>query len=274
MYKQFLFFLTALLTFLIVSCNESTENNSIKNNPYPKFTPPGGYSWDDILQKYNQTNVLGYVKLERYDYKIYQGTDIGDTIPIDAIDIYANATFFDENYNYVDAGQFLFNGNQFIAFDIGEYSYDASLDEMDIYFDGTWNKFKNESPSDFPLFVDSVQFKAPINVTNIQRGDHISRSSDLTIQWTGINNDIVGIFLSSSPFQEQTDSTDLAELYNIVVDNNGSYTIPANKLTYFTRGFASLILTSYQPRFVTVSDGSKILVLGVSSQNITVIIDD
>lgn len=274
MYKKSLIWLAALLTMLIISCNESTDINSVKNNPYPEYSPPGPYSWNDILQKYNQTNVLGYIKLVRYDAKIFQGTDIGDTIPVDAINIHANATFFDADYNYEDAGQFLFNGNQFIAFDIGEYSYDASMDEMDIYFDGRWNKFKNESPSDFPLFVDSVKFNAPINVTNIQRGDHISRSSDLTIQWTGTNNDIVGIFLSSSPFQEPTDSTDLAELINIVVDNNGSYTIPASRLTYFTRGFAHLILTSYQPRFVTVSDGSKILILGVSEQDITVFIDD
>ncbi|ROL61003.1 hypothetical protein D9V86_08010 [Bacteroidetes/Chlorobi group bacterium ChocPot_Mid] len=270
MCKKFFLTLTIIFAILMFSCNESIKNN---NNPKgPDFTPPGVYSWNDILQKYNQTNVLGYIMVERFDAKIYQGIDT--TKLVDAVEIYANASFFDEDYNFISAGQFLFNANQFIEFETGKYSYDPTLDVMDIYFDGTWNKFKNESPSDFPLFVDSVQFNSIINITNIQRGAHISRSNNLTVQWTGTNDDVVGIFLDSHPFQGPTDSTDLAQTTGAVVDNTGSFTIPASKLAFFRRGIAYLTIISYQPRFVTVSGGSKICILGVSRQEITIHIDN
>ncbi|HEY3876391.1 MAG TPA: hypothetical protein VGM92_13025, partial [Candidatus Kapabacteria bacterium] len=147
----------------------------------------------DILSRYDTSNIVGIIQLQKSQYSITtQVTPVSERTNYDGTQSGGFSNFIDSNGNPLDIVGCVFNA-QLLHLAAGLYNFNGT--NLPIYTDGVTPNyvFAKGYDSSFGTTVDSLTFGAPAVITNIVRGQNISRDSTITVTWTGISSDFVGL---------------------------------------------------------------------------------
>jgi hypothetical protein len=265
------FVLLSLIITLALGCSASNEPQT------GTATGLKGLAPDDILARYDTSNLIGLVVPRKENYSI-----VTHVIPAteqknwDGIQSWGQANFWDADCNPLNIGEVVFNRewpNNTAANTSGNY-YDTG-DDMPFYTDGvTQNRIsilasdgKNGSA------VDSLSFGSMPHITNLVRGQNISRNSSLTVNWLGSSSDFVRLSLFVWDTTTGTrDTIGLGFGVDGFFDNSGSATLVVPK--QIRKGQADIELRKYEPKFITLSNGKRVAIVAETGETITVNIVD
>ncbi len=122
--------------------------------------------------------------------------------------------------------------------------------------------------------IDSLTFGGGMpSITNIVRGQNISRDSAITVNWTGTSDDYVSVSVFCWDSTGTHDTTGIGRGVGSNFKNTGTATIPANKYV-LQLGLADVEIIRYQPKFITLSNGKRVAIICETCEEITVHIVD
>ncbi len=275
--------LMLVITFVLMlstSCNnDNPTNNSGKT--FPLLSGASLTKMSDVILSYlNDPNLVGVIEFEsrkRNDYTINWYNGVIDYRPYDGIDNYADATFRDLSNAPFSVENLLINASLLREYAKGAYSK-VGTDLLELNFGATANKYYIECLNNSLLpdsTYDQVTFSNRIELTNLVRNDTISKSQGRIISWIGgYLNEKVEVSVHGTNFEEHS-SNFSPGFYNLV-DNTGSYEITPLLLSNIgpTNRYFDIEITSYEPIVRTLSNGKKIILLGVSKNTTTIYLTD
>lgn len=276
--KVKILYLLALI-LLISSCG---NNNPVRIDQYKNDTGTIENE-SDLIQSYLSTpNLVGVIECrseKRNDYTINWKNfgSITEYKPYDGIDNYAEATFRDATNKPITVENLLVNASLLKEYSKGAYSK-VGHDKLDLYFGDGSNKYYIECLNN-SLLPDStfgqVSFSNRIEITNIHRDDTLSRQNGIPVEWTGgYSNGYVGIEINHTNPKEGAVGQTVGSF--MMTTNTGAYTIDSLRLSLLSlvNIYYDITVTSYEPVIQTLSNGKKIILLGVSKYNTTIFLVD
>jgi hypothetical protein len=223
---------------------------------------------DGILSQYNTSDLVGIIVPKKALYSI-----ISEVTPAilrtnyDGTQSWGNANFIDNSGSPLDIALCFFN-KQFLHQAAGLYTYNGT--NLTINTDGTPNVVNVLGfDSTFGFGFDSLTFGAAPLITNIVRGQNISRDSSITVNWTGTSSDFVNINVFVWDTTGTSDTIGLGYAVGGYFNNTGAVTLSLIP-QQLKLGLADVELTKYEPKFFTLSSGKRICVVCETSDDITV----
>jgi hypothetical protein len=226
-----------------------------------------------FLDRYSAVGVVGVVDLFKNRYSIYNGNN---PQPVDTTTYSAVATIRKaSNLNQGAVMENLWvNTGLLVPFDVGQYRWEvAQPSSRTVNFGSGWNLVKADTGPDYPAFRDSVQFGSAIVMTNTTRGTTISKASNYTISWSGSGTDFVEVSLLRDAIEVDPTYPGAQGIMKFA-DNTGTVTLNASELGALPNGRYDLSVTQYEPKYVTMPGGKKLVVLGRSEHEVTVTISN
>lgn len=275
-----------ILSFIVLLfANACKDDNNPVNETFSFFSSPntgGGY---DLIENFERPNLMGLVQIDtRHDdryafdfdgggtYTHYQGTSFGLSADI------ANPQRTE--FVSLSPASIVINAFQLSQYAIGQYnvpSYTADENNLENYFGNGYNKIIIDSNQYFNRLVDSVSFETAANITNIQCGQSITRGKDLVINFTGgSSTSLVTYYLIREDNFEQID-TNTAHIYEGVCNmewNTGKMVMPVDAVDLLKSGYYELTISIYEPKYIPLSNGKELCVIGLSAHNVTIKIED
>lgn len=222
-----------------------------------------------FLDRYSAVSVVGVVDLSTNKYSTYNGNN---TRPVDATTYGAVATIRKaSNLNQGAVMENLWvNTGLLVPFDVGQYRWEvAQPASLTVNFGSGWNLVKADIGPDYPAFRDSVQFGSAIVLTSTARGTTISKASNYTVSWSGSGTDFVEVSLNRSLIDVEP-PYDGAQGIIKFADNTGAVTLNASELGALPNGRYELRVTQYEPKYITMPGGNKLVVVGRSVHHVAV----
>lgn len=234
-----------------------------------------GLAPGDILARYDTSNLIGLVTPRKERYSIVTHVfPVNGQMDWDGVQSWGQANFWDQDCNPLNIGSVLFNRewtNNTAANPSGNY-YDTG-DDMPFYTDGlTRNRVAILGATNGSA-VDSLTFGDMPHITNIVRGQNISRNSSLTVNWTGKSSDFVQLSVYVWDTTGILDTVGRGFGMDSYFDNTGSATLPLRSVQV-RKGKADIELRKYEPKFITLSNGQRVAVVSETAEEITVNIVD
>ncbi|HVZ39898.1 MAG TPA: hypothetical protein VHI13_11520 [Candidatus Kapabacteria bacterium] len=233
------------------------------------------YTRDEAVAYYNRPNLCSVFWLTS-EYRNDFVTGAGGTITgqFDGTDNDASATFRTSSNQGLSVGDIRLN-NAILQEDIplygkGAYYYRKTAnDSLDLVFGGGYNKIQVSANADgVPAFLDSVQFAPAIHIDGLSRGQNISKSQDLTLRW---NSSGTGCWAEVKITREDGDTTRGAiGGFEFITDDDGEFTIPAATMQRLPNTITNISVRRAEPKYITLSDGRVVCVLGEPKHTVTV----
>ena len=216
-----------------------------------------GVSIADILGAYDTSNLVGVVQLYREADLTLEPNASGTLINYTATLGWGNAFTADSLGNPADIEDVTVNAGEFNHVATGSYGYPAQ--DLDIYTDGsTLNKVRFVGYSPFGSDKDSMTFGSPITLTNVARGQNISRDSIIHLTWSGNGTGYVqvGILVRDTV----TDAVGKGYWVGKFANNSGSTDLVFQP-EQLRKGLADVVIMQFEPKFVTLSSGKRVCIL-------------
>ncbi len=280
MYKIKIILLFAVAMILLSSCDRDNIVNTGKNQNSTTGTIENE---SDLIQSYlNTPDLVGVIECrseKRNDYTINWKNfgSITEYKPYDGIDNYAEATFRDATNKPITVENLLVNASLLKEYSKGAYSK-VGPDKLELYFGVGNNKYYIECLNN-SLLPDStfgqVSFSNRIEITNIHRDDTLSRQNGIPVEWIGgYSNGYVKVEIRHTNPEEGAIGQTVGSY--VMTTNTGAYTIDSLRLSLLSlvNIYYDITVTSYEPVIQTLSNGKKIILLGVSEYNTTIFLVD
>ncbi len=166
----------------------------------------------------------------------------------------------------VDGGTVSINGSSLTKINNGakgvEYLLNSTAgNTVPLIFNGSSHIFSVAGSGDFASMTDTVSSpKAEVNITSPTVSSSLPLSSGFTITWDVPSGTTSDIFI-------QIRDTSLANPYQVVTSDNGSYTITSGNLSAFHAGHVAVSVTRINSKDAVASGGRK-YAIGVYSTEI------
>jgi hypothetical protein len=249
---------------LIFSCQENdTPFSNTNSRGILSSLLPSNPIFDDLIAQYDTTDITGLIDIRyenvNYFELNYSSTFLPDSTisPINYEGLDIEATFFDNHLgNTLEIDSLLFEGEMFQErFLNGRYMY--YLEDESVFSWADTNHLSLDSNSNFVGFDENVYFSDKPIISNISTGDTLSKSSNLTINWSGSSGDYAQITVSKA----ELPSTSSVNGHGNFTEDDGSYIIPSTEVSQYDSGKFIISVLTYEPEFITMSDGKKVCVL-------------
>lgn len=227
-----------------------------------------------ILSRYDTSNLFGLIVPREETFSI-----ISHSFPASGRSNWSGtqstgeANFIDNNGSPLNIGAVVFNkgflNTSSPSDPSGDYVYSGN--DLPIYTDGTTENLVVIEPfvSTNGSAFDSLTFGGPPTITNIVRGQNISRDSNITVNWTGTDDNFVSVFINVWDTTGMHDTTGHGVSIGGYFDNTGSATISLSK-DQLVKGLADVELCKFEPKFITLSNGKRVAVIVETAEEITV----
>jgi hypothetical protein len=270
-------FLLACILLVFSSCSDSSVDNP--QGAYVNLAPENGLSFNVISDSYEAKDVMGLIYLKSNFKEIFLPGHQDNSIDEDSYQ--AQAYFYNPNnpYEFYKCDGIEVNDILFVEAVAGHLVYVTAGDNSDnsgmqLNFGTGTNDIEITGNENIPAVDTSISFIAPVRFTNIERGDTISTSESLILNWSGTSNDYVQIYIiNTSVLFEEYPPTKCYE-GSAIVHNNGSLSIPANLMGKFPEGVYDIDITRYELKFIELSNGYRIAVIAKPKHIITVFFVD
>ncbi len=281
-------YITKIITILVLipflfSCNDDNPVVSSKSKHFSLLSGGNISNVSSLMETYlydqDLVGIIEFTSTKRNDlsWNYFPG-DVKVLSEYNGIINEAYAGFRDQSDQPFSLENIVINARLLREYSKGAYS-DVGPDNFSLYFDGsTSNKYYLEclNNSLIPDSVyDQVLFSNRIEITNVQRYDTVHASQGLHLTWSGgASTGKVVVDFNINDYSEG--SMDQSPGFYHLVENTGNYTIdpvyfqfagPRNK--YF-----DIEIRSYEPIIRTLSNGKKIILLGISKYKTTVFFTD
>jgi len=266
--KKLFFLLSTVSIIFFIGCSEEPTTNTNKKIPVSPIDPQPASNpiISDVVNNYDMNDLIGVIFIDNYYVDVYNsGSHIQGTRN-DAIGFIVN----ENRTSSLDIGANLIVNGSALAIDYSRnYLLVEDESSFDAYFGTGQNKFFIEQTSNFPGIVDSATFYSPIQITNISYNQNISKSQNLTVNWSGgKSNELVQLLI----FRTDTAIVDAKSGTYKSVTSGNSITVSSSQLSAHleNNGRYSILLTTYDPNYFTLSNNKKFCVIGRSRYEVTV----
>lgn len=276
MCKQYLktvIFVSLMIVFFS-ACTDK-ETNPSKGDIVSILGSTDYYTLDQIRDDWDNGSLNGVVFLETSQMNIYQiFTDengvVNTTGYVDTT-FSARAGLFNSTYSGLDVTDFVVNAYDMERYSEGKYS-NSKPREFATYFGSGYNRILIDSNSIFDTFKDSVAFGQAINFTNITRDDTISQSNGYVVNWTSSPNATVAYieFYYTDAFDSKIFPDSVIHGVSWYQENTGTIDLKNFIQQINVLGTFDLKITLYEPHYLNLSNNKQILVIGESSDKVTV----
>lgn len=207
-------------------------------------------------------------------YSIFVNSDGSvDSSSLEFTSYDAFSVLFDSDINGIDVSEFEINGKNLERdkerSTAGIYKlYDKPIG---YFFDSNSNYIKLDGSDQFSNVKDSLNLDKDLKLTNIVRGDTVYRETGIDLEWEGSSKaNIVKIDLShAGNFGDQvvTDST----ITRVIQfhENTGSLDLLPYIKQLEVNGTFHLTVGQYEPHYIDLKNGKRILVIVRSSHSVS-----
>ena len=272
--KSIFIITTVFIILLLFSCSDNSSNspNTI-GNPNIYLGHDTTLTFSDLVSDYDTTDMMGSIYLTNEYEKILLNDPTNE---IDYNTNNAHAYFFDpdDQDSILPCEGIYVNNQELLELHSGSKHYITSGDisggtGLTLNFGSGTNYISIDSNQFISEIDTNIAFSQKIRISNISRGDTILKSNNITINWTGNNSGYVSLTLHNSV------DTNFTSFYcgHALLTNSGSFTISSDVMDNFPDGLHDLILTKFEPKFILLDNGNKVLVMGESTHKISVFLD-
>ena len=280
-------FYSAIISFALLSLFSCKEHEDIVNSKDSKkdtnqstfALSDGSTTLSDVIENYlYEPNLVGVIEFNSLEQHDLTWTETGGVKTYHENDFTTNYAYAGFRYNDdpFTVENLLINASLLREYADGAYSK-TGPDELDLYFNGsTPNKYYIEclDNSYIPDTVKSqVIFSNGIQITNVQRYDTLSRSSEqgFQVNWVGgAPSGKIAIHIGLNDYFEanENESSGMYELS----ENDGTHTFQTSQMEMLgpVNTYYDVEVECYEPIFHTLDNGNKICLVGVSRYRTTV----
>ncbi len=232
----------------------------------------------DIISRYDTSNLVGIIAPRSEHYSIITQTWPASTrTTYDGTQNWGNATFIDSTGSFCNVLMCLFNKafHNIPSSQVPSGSYAYSGNDLPIYTDGSTPNIVMVQglDSSYGFAYDSLTFGAMPLITNIVRGQNVSRDSNITVNWSGTSNDFVSLMIYCWDSTGTNDTIGKGFAVGGYYNNTGSATLTVVP-QQLVKGLADIELRKFEPKFITLSSGRRVCVCCETCEDITVHIVD
>ncbi len=265
----------SLICIIAIGCGDeapSTPNDNIDNTKPVLLA--GRYTLEELIGQYNGNNVAGVIELYNWNYDILRQT-IPGTSPWESrtfVSSNGEADFFDVSLGTLtSAGIMTVNDVFFKEIQTGIYQ-DWSLSgepKLETYFGTGVNEIFVSGTDEISPYQGTVSFSQAPLITNISRGQQVSRSADLPILWTGSNSGYVEIGIDADNAISNPQEGQIAGIVKFI-DNTGTSSLSVSGLQKLPNGIVEVYVWQYDPVPITLSNGQQVYVVGMSIHEVSI----
>jgi hypothetical protein len=279
--KKILILILNLIALLVFGNACKDNSDIVANNGSILFPTISSSDENNLLSTLDKPNLVGLVTIQSLyqDEFIFDFDGEGNYTPYTGTTDDLSALITNSNRTELvslSPASLVVNAFQMIEASDGNYYVPSHL-EVENYFGSGYNKIVIDSNQYFDKLVDSVTFSNAVRITNVSVGQVISRNQDLVINFTGAtNNSFVELNVDRVYRFEQIDTNSSHTISNIchIKENTGQVILPIEMLEEMKTGYYTLTVSTYEPKYVTLSNGKEILMLGLSEHRTTIQIED
>lgn len=267
-----LILIAAVLTF--TSCSDDNPAGPDSRNVTKLFNNNGFQRLDYVVDNWDDGSLNGIVFITKeYNkvYEIYTHNGVVDSSDYEGTYYNINAGLFSSDFKPFDTQNFYINEIQLSGSLEGKYEHTKRLEESDINFGSGTNTIRMDSNSMFNKLIDSVSLGQAVQITDFTRGDTISKSLGYTLNWSG-SPSATKAYIEIS----YTNSSDTKVSPESVIsgtswyqDNTGSVDLKPFLHNITFPGTYDLSVTLYEPHYIDLSNGKKLLVMGESTHKVS-----
>jgi hypothetical protein len=268
-------YLIIFSSIFIFSCNENGSSPSRnKGNNIISTSLPSDPIFDDLIAQYDTVDIVGLVRIMYQNIdtedEIYENTGgTFDTISTSYEGAYLSARFSNDHFStFYQIDSLNWENTTFLEYtDNGTYYL---LEDDNVINWGDSNYVSLDSNINISGFNQDIYLSSKLKISNIQSGDTINKTSSLQINWNGSSSDYASVQLITNDINH-IDNVDIDnKRYQEFTDDDGSYTLLSTDLALLDSGHYSLIITSWEPEFIALSNGDKVYILIQSINKISV----
>lgn len=271
--------------FSLYSCNESSVQLNKQNIPGFTLQNSGNITnLSQLIERYpydgSQVGIIEFIYRDYNAIGYYKNANgLKTYVDNTGISNYAYAGFRDNRNTPFNVSNLLINGILLRPYANGAYAKEDPND-LDLYFDGNnKNKFYLEGKPNSLIpdtVIGEVVFAPAVKILNIQKGQNVSVSNNLLINWMGGNSNskITIDFSLTDPSEGELNQT---VGFYILTDNTSSHTLSSIELRNGLEklnAYYDLEVASYEPIEYQMSNGKKIILVGVSKYITTVFVTE
>lgn len=282
--KIFLISLSMIILLINTSCKE--DSSIINQNGNINFFSgiSGGNGGYDLLLAFDNPNVMGIVEFEsvyqdEYHFDIYNFSGNFEHYEGESFGLEADiANPQRSSLVSLSPASIVANAFQMQQYQTGRYYVPSHLD-IENYFGTGYNKIMIDSNQYFNKLVDSVSFGNAIRITNVPVGTVVDRNTDFVVNFSGASATTpieYELLLIPDKWTQYFDTNSLHTSTGArhMKINDGQVVFPANVVQNLKSGYYSLTILAYEPKFVSLSNGKQLCMLGLSEHRTTIKIED
>jgi hypothetical protein len=229
-----------------------------------------GVAISDIIAAYDTSNLVGVVQLYHESQSTLEPNSSGTLVNYTATLGWGNAFMANASGNPRDIVDVTVNAGQFNHAGLGSYGYPNQ--DLAVYTGGgTYNKVRVVGDSIFGSKRDSLTFGSPVALTNITRGQNISRDSVVHLTWSGNGSGYVQVGILAR--DTITDAVGKGSWVGLFATNSGSINMTFQPVQ-LKKGLADVVIMQFEPKFITLSSGKRVCILCESRHVVSVYIID
>lgn len=260
------------LSFL-VACKDDKETNPNSGNMLSLLSSSDYYTLQQIKDDWDNGSLNGVIFLKKeYSkiYRIYTINGVTDSSNYEGTEFSASAGLFNTSLVGLDVTDFVINAYDMERYSKGKY-YNTKSDEFETRFGTSVNRIEIDSNSLFNKIQDSVSLGQSINFLNLTRGDTISKSNGLILNWNGSLNAtkaFISVYYTDS-FDPKISSDTIVSGVSWFQKNTGSIDLKNFIKSINILGTFNISVTLYEPHYVNLSNNKQILVIGESTETVS-----
>ena len=273
-------FLSLMIVTLLFANSCKDDNEPKTKNQFPLLNSIGDM---DLISNFDRPNLKGIIFLEEYNQNRYVFDNIGNFTTYTGMNHSARAMFFNTSKTHLvslSPNYVVVNGFQLTEYEDGLYNLPSEYDIRNL-FGGGYNRIEIEPNHYFDSLVDSVTFASAIN-SSISMGQIVNRNSDFIINLNGATSTSIVECILERVYDGFTGSTDWQPVDTnssrvtgtaVLQQNTGNIVIPQSRIETLKTGYYILIIRAYEPKYVPLRCGGEICVVGESTFETTVYIN-
>jgi hypothetical protein len=263
-----------MVVFTFVSCSDDSTTGPDSRDITKLFDNTGYHHLDDVVDNWDIGSLNGIVFLTKeYEkvYEIYTHEGVVDSSDYEGTYYKTNAGLFDSNFKPFDTQNFYINEIHLSGSLEGKYDPTKKVEESDLNFGSGVNIIKMDGNNKFDQILDSISLGQAVQIKNFTRGDSISKSSGYTLSWSA-SPSATKAYIKISPtdsFQERLLSDTVVSGLSWYQANTGSVELKPFLHNITFSGTYDLSVTLFEPHYISLSNGKKILVVGESTHKVS-----
>ncbi len=260
--------------FTLVGCSDDSTTSPDSRDITKLFDNNGYHHLDDVVVGWDDGSLNGIIFITKeYNkiYEIYTNEGVVDSSDYEGTYYKTNAGLFNSEFKPFDTQNFYINEIHLSGSLEGKYAPTKRLVESDINFGSGVNIIKMDSNKNFDQILDSISLGQAVQINNFTRGDSISKSSGYTLSWSGSTSATKAYIKISSTdsFQERLLSDTVTSGISWYLDNTGSVDLTPFIHNITFPGTYDLEVTLFEPHYINLSNGKKLLVVGESTHRVS-----